>query len=276
MTGVMTPAILVLLLRPYGFEVTLRCLIDWRQKGRLPQLVRISRGFRGGVLRCWKEKNILQRALTVCRHLRGSKRKREYGSVYRNWLSGADIPASRAQKSWMNDCKRRARIPRQAIHKCATEIAPELHLKSCTVRDTLEEICRIMLRPNYAAGNEIDISFIRTFIQHACNALGGSKYRPLIDDDLLAEFFEWVNAVFSPAGIRNQVASATAAELRSALDRYRNRWLEMGAFKQCLNSAGEPEQSFLTILANALAPLIVPFLLPNKSLDRRLAQLGAP
>src|SRR5476649_1738800 len=101
MVTMITPAILSVLLRSYGFVVTERCLTDWRHKGYLPQLSRRSRGYRAGVLRYWTETDILGQAVAICRRLRGSERKRAYGVIHTNWLAGANIPSHRAQTAWV-------------------------------------------------------------------------------------------------------------------------------------------------------------------------------
>jgi len=260
MAPMITPAILTLLLRPYGFAITERCLTDWRRKGDLPQLSRQSRGYRAGVLRYWAETNILKQALEICRRLRGKVRKRVRGVIFRNWLGGAPIPTSRAQADWVRCLDSHARMSKTMMQKLTTEMKSTVALTPGAVRDTLDEIFCILLRPQYAIGVRIDIYFIEDLIQRIFNKFAEPHVAPIVEEEALIRFLTWVNAMFSPAGFRNAIASATPAELCRARDRYIAWWAKIPS---------------LMPLGHALAPLIVPLLLPMNKLDDRLAGLLA-
>jgi hypothetical protein len=249
MVGEITPAILVLLLKPHGFTVTERCLTDWRRKGDLPPLTRRSRGYRAGVLRYWAEKDILQQALAICRRLRGLKKRRD-GVIHSNWLAGVNIPASRAQTAWVRFLKK-ARFPLAIRQKLTTELKVTVALNPSTVRDTLDEIFCIFLQPNYAIGVALDISFIGKLIQRIANKLAAPHPAPVINEKELVRFLAGINAMFSPAGFRDVIESATCAELSYARDRYLAWW--------------RTYVPSLMPLAHALGPLIVPLLLPAKA-----------
>lgn len=259
MVGAMTPAVLVVLLRAHGFEVTERCLTDWRHKGDLPPLARRSRGYCAGVLRYWAERDILERALAICRRLRGADRKRRQNVIAANWLAGANIPASRAQNTWVRFLGK-AHIPLADRQKLTTELKVTVALSPTTVRDTLDEIFCVFFQPDHAIGTTLDVSFIVELIQRIANRLAAPLPAPVITEEKLLKFLTWINAVFSPAGFKNIIAAATCAELAHARDRYLAWW--------------QPA-SFLMPLANALAPLIVPLLLPAKAEFSRLAHLDA-
>lgn len=252
----MTPATLIGLLRRCGYEVTERCLTDWRWKGYLPSLARRSRGFRGGVLRYWEETDILQQALDLCRRLKGAVCKRTYGAVHKNWLAGANVSTPRARISWLTEFKRTARFSKNFTQRCATQIGADTALKPGMVRDTLEEFQKICFEPNYPVGKTLDVLFIstvarrsfKTFPSEATAAMGGEK---------LFRFLSALNATFSPAGFRSAIASATGGELLQARDSYLNFWQNMPS---------------LMPLARALAPLIVPLLLPTKAFEGSLAR----
>jgi hypothetical protein len=176
-------------------------------------------------------------------------------------LGHADIPVSRAQLSWIRELDRRSRISKSLARKTASEIGKCLSLAGRDARDDFEEILCILTRPNYTPGNAIDISFLCSFFRRVGDALGRSKCRPPMDEHLLVQCLTWINAVFSPAGMRHLIASATGAELTRARDGYFN-WFETTV-------------PSLMPLAQSLAPAIVPLLLPAKGLEPRLARLGA-
>jgi hypothetical protein len=273
MIGPITPAILVILLRPYGYEVTLRCLTDWRQKGYLPRLERIGRGWRNGILRYWKQKDILKQALEVCRRLRDRGRKRAYGVLHKNWLSGAEISVSRAKQSWIRCSKRISRFPKALIRSAATELSAEMPLNADMIADVLNELGRIIFRPNHAVGKALDVAHIHRLVQRVITKLCEHGKIIVIDEKPLADLLRWLNTYFSPAAIQSLVASTSSAELRHARDSYLDWWRKADAIWTAFMAIGNVENSSLMPLAHALAPLFVPLLLSTRWQEARLEGL---
>jgi hypothetical protein len=271
MFGAITPAMLVILLRPYGYEVTLRCLTDWRFKGDLPPLEKISRGYCKGVLRCWKLNDILALALAVCRRRKDRDHKRTFGIVHMNWLGGADIPVLRAQKSWIKELKRTAHISKSVLQQCTTKLSASTALTPGMIRDVLDEILCILFQPLHAIGKTLDIAHTCKLVQRVINGFCGHGKLVVINEVLLLELLRWLNAYFSPAARLSIIASATSAELRYARDSYLNWWRLLDASWQQSSIVGGPRNSSLMPLAISLAPLIVPLLLPVTTEYARLA-----
>jgi hypothetical protein len=277
-----TPAVLILLLRPYGFEVTARCLTDWRQKGLLPQLSSLGLGYRNGVLKYWDPKEIVRMALEVCRKLKGPAGKRGFGRVRRSWLAGADIPASRARSAWVRDLDRRMPGIRAPSLRCSTEVSKSLNVKSRDARDIVEEVVRSFVQPNYQPGTELDIGLVCRFFCRFSGFQTSPNMRLLMTEQFVTQCLIWVNAVFSPAGYRSLLASATPTELDAARDEYWAWWSprkismpdEIGPDSPC-HLFAKSCNGFLEALALLLAALVIPLLLPSKTTVARLAASGA-
>jgi hypothetical protein len=156
-------------------------------------------------------------------------------------------------------------VPQSLIRRCATEIGTATKLKSGTVRDILVEMLKIMICPNYPIGKAQDISFIRTLILRVLRTFAEPGETITISEESLMEFLGCVNALFSPAAYIYIIASASCSELLHARNAYLDWWRKMDAAWSKPFVFGATENSSLMPLAHALAPLIVPMLLPVKS-----------
>ena len=65
-----TPKELQADLKAKGYNVSLRCLVDWRFKGWLEPINRQSRGKGKGVICGWDDKSVRVKALQICKELR--------------------------------------------------------------------------------------------------------------------------------------------------------------------------------------------------------------
>jgi hypothetical protein len=109
-----TPAQLRDRLLELGIDRDLRTLTDWRQKGLLPPLLRVSGGRGGGIKRFWGER-VLDQAIAADWLLNRSGRAEK--TLLWLWLAGYPVDAAAAQRSWIQDIERTQHRRQQAAKR---------------------------------------------------------------------------------------------------------------------------------------------------------------
>lgn len=98
-----TPAQLREHLLGHGIEVSLRTLTDWREKGLLPPLERVGRGYAEGVSRNWPEEVIEQ---AIAAHILMERYGRADEALLGLWFTGYAVDHIAAQQAWLNSLAR--------------------------------------------------------------------------------------------------------------------------------------------------------------------------
>jgi hypothetical protein len=98
-----TPAQLRELLLGLGIDRDLRTLADWRQKGLLPPLERISLGRGSGVMRQWSDEVVDQ---AIAADWLMTRTGSAHEALLGLWLSGYQVEPGAAQQAWIEYLKR--------------------------------------------------------------------------------------------------------------------------------------------------------------------------
>ena len=208
-----TPKMLCLLLCQAGYTVTLRCLRDWRAKGLLPRLQRQGLGKGKGSLWFWTERDILKRAVAVCRKIRETRRTS--AAVIETWFGGAPHSIGRVRRAWISEISRRHSNSR-AIQNVAGTIARNFGWNSAFVADYIREFVNPLFIRNYSIGKNFDIAIIVEFLdRNFWPKIRSGKISP----ETVTSFYAFLRAfaaILSPVGFYELLNSATDSEIEAA------------------------------------------------------------
>jgi hypothetical protein len=277
MTNIMTPAALVIALHALGYEMTARRLTDWRVKRLLPSLALKSRGRGKGVLRFWKEADILRRAVAICNRFQAARRQRKQCRVsavlQTMGFSDSAYPIALVRRACEKELSRKAEVNWAATPGASGEIARAINYTPVAISDVLAEIQNMMSKVNYEAGKNVDISILVDVANKCLKAIfKGSKING-ITAGMLAEALAEIKCLISPAGVYQRLTAATDEEFSLARDRYISWWNRLDHWVNKLDSilAILPGKNQTTpgvlpsnTLAATFAPLGIALLLPLK------------